>query len=257
MVIRSLFSAFLMYSRIPVPQVEWKEENRRYALCFFPLVGAAVGGAELLWFWLYRALGFGSLLFGAGAAALPLFITGGIHMDGFCDVCDALASWGSREKLLEIMDDPHIGSFASVRGALYLLLQTAVFAQIKSWPLMLICALTFVQSRALSGLSAVTFKSAKNEGALQSFSRPADKSAVAVSELCILALTLAAAGATDLFCGLFALAGEALALARYRTVSRKRFGGVTGDLAGYFLQICELAAVSLSVLAELVRRAVL
>ena len=27
----------------------------------------------------------------------------------------------------------------------------------------------------------------------------------------------------------------------YYRMSRKQFGGVTGDLAGYFLQICELA----------------
>ncbi|MBQ1398379.1 MAG: adenosylcobinamide-GDP ribazoletransferase, partial [Clostridia bacterium] len=42
--IHSFFSAFLMYTRIPMPQVEWREENRRYSLCFFPLCGAVIGG---------------------------------------------------------------------------------------------------------------------------------------------------------------------------------------------------------------------
>ena len=37
-----------MYSRIPAPKVEWKEENRRYALGFFPLVGAVIGAFILL-----------------------------------------------------------------------------------------------------------------------------------------------------------------------------------------------------------------
>ena len=39
--LKSLCSAFLMYSRIPVPKVEWNEENRRYALCFFPVIGVS------------------------------------------------------------------------------------------------------------------------------------------------------------------------------------------------------------------------
>ena len=42
--------AFSTYSRIPMPRAEWSEESRRYAMCFFPLVGAAVG--LLLWGWL-------------------------------------------------------------------------------------------------------------------------------------------------------------------------------------------------------------
>lgn len=256
MLIKSMLSAFLMYSRIPVPQVEWKDENRRYSLCFFPLVGAAVGGAGLLWFWLYRALGFSSFLFGAGAAALPVVITGGIHIDGFCDVCDALASWGARKKMLEIMDDPHIGSFAAVKAALYLLVQAGLFAQIKAWRPMAVCALAFVQSRALSGLGAAVFKSAKADGALQSFRRPADKRAVIASELAALALTLALAFFIDPLCGCCAFAAEILGFVYYRGMSYKKFGGVTGDLAGYFLQICELAAVGAAVFAAMIRSAV-
>ena len=56
--IKSLISAFLMYSRIPMPQIEWKEENRRYALGFFPLVGAVIGGMLILWRCLCNILGF-------------------------------------------------------------------------------------------------------------------------------------------------------------------------------------------------------
>ena len=35
------------------------------------------------------AIGFGPTLFGAGLALLPIAVSGGIHMDGFCDVVDA------------------------------------------------------------------------------------------------------------------------------------------------------------------------
>lgn len=111
-VIRSLCIAFSTYSRIPVPQVAWTDENRKYSMCFFPLIGAVIG--LLLWGWLALCdvLGFGALLRGAVGALLPILVTGGIHMDGFMDTSDALASWQPPEKRLEILKDSHVGAFA-------------------------------------------------------------------------------------------------------------------------------------------------
>ena len=48
----SIISAFAMYSRIPVPKIKWCEENRRYALGFFPLVGAVSGLMMVLWYFI-------------------------------------------------------------------------------------------------------------------------------------------------------------------------------------------------------------
>ena len=39
-IIKSFFIAFSMYSKIPMPPFEWKDEDMRYALCFFPLGGS-------------------------------------------------------------------------------------------------------------------------------------------------------------------------------------------------------------------------
>ena len=36
----------------------------------------------------------------------------------------------------------------------------------------------------------------------------------------------------------------------YYRMSRKQFGGITGDLAGYFLQVCELAMLAGAVLSR-------
>ena len=47
----------------------------------------------------------------------------------------------------------------------------------------------------------------------------------------------------DLWTGGAALLGAGLACLYYRVMSQRQFGGVTGDLAGFFLQICELAMV--------------
>ena len=39
----SMVIAFSMYSRIPMPRVEWTKERMKYAMCFFPLVGVVQG----------------------------------------------------------------------------------------------------------------------------------------------------------------------------------------------------------------------
>ena len=49
--------AFAMFSKIPMPQADWSEENMRYMLCFFPFVGAAVGVVMLGMEWLCRYFG--------------------------------------------------------------------------------------------------------------------------------------------------------------------------------------------------------
>ncbi len=56
-----------------------------------------------------------------GFALIPVWITGGIHLDGYADTCDALSSYGDREKKLEILKDPHCGAFAVIRLCSYFL----------------------------------------------------------------------------------------------------------------------------------------
>ena len=48
--------------------------------------------------------------------------------------------------------------------------------------------------------------------------------------------------------GFLCLASSMLVFFWYYRMSVREFGGITGDLAGYFLQICELALLGASVL---------
>lgn len=241
---KSLCSAFLMYSKIPMPRVEWKEENRRYALCFFPLIGVVLGGLLLGWYALCRKLGIGPMLFGAVAVALPIWVTGGIHMDGFCDVNDAKACMGDRDKLFEVMKDSRIGAFGALHLVLYLLLQWGLYAQVDSFSVVAVVALGFCQARAYSSLAAVWFANARGEGSLWNFTHGAHKKITIGVEICYLMGTGVAMIACNPVAGSAAVAAGVLSFVYYRIFSYKRFGGITGDLAGYFLQICELAILA-------------
>ena len=68
----------------------------RYALCAFPLVGVVCALAFGVWGWAAAALDLPVLLRAAGFCLLPVWLTGGIHLDGYADTCDALASYGDR-----------------------------------------------------------------------------------------------------------------------------------------------------------------
>ena len=45
-----LLIAVSMYSKIPVPRVEWTGPRLRYVMCWFPMVGVICGLVLWLWF---------------------------------------------------------------------------------------------------------------------------------------------------------------------------------------------------------------
>ncbi len=251
-ILKSFASAFLMYSRIPMPAVEWKEENRRYALCFFPCIGAIIGGVLIVWCCLCRRFSIPPMVFSAVSVCIPVIITGGIHIDGYMDVHDAKACMGDKEKKLQVMKDSRVGAFAVIRLCLYFILQFACFYEMYQLKYMFVVAGTFIISRALSGLAAVNFKSAVGKGSLTNFTNPAHRTITTVVEIVDIAAMSVVMLSLSFYLGLGAMAGAVLTFIYYRYTSYKEFGGITGDLAGYFLQICELAQLMMIVAMKIV-----
>ena len=241
---KSLIIAFAMYSKIPMPRVDWEKKALSWALCFFPLVGAVIGAVLYGWMALARYLGFGPLFFAAFALLIPIALSGGIHLDGFCDTCDALSSHQSRERKLEILKDSHTGAFAIICCGLYLLVFFACWSEVAAaGRAALVLALGPVLSRSLSGLFAVTLPNARGTGLLATFTGPMDTAKARGVMVIWVVACVAAMLWLDLWTGGAALLGAGLACLYYRVMSQRQFGGVTGDLAGFFLQICELAMV--------------
>lgn len=248
--------AFTMYSRIPVPEAEWTEENTSYAMCFFPLIGAVTGAVTWSLFSLEVYLSgqgfeFGSFFFTVLMVLAPVMITGGIHLDGFLDTQDALSSWQPKERRLEILKDPHAGSFAILSCGMYLLAYTGVYSAVSKDSVKVI-ALSFMLSRTLSGLSVLCFPQArkKGEGLAASFCADAAKKTgrtVLGAYLVILSSVLIAVGG---YAGVSCLLAAGFMYEYYYRMCIKKFGGMTGDLAGYFLQMCELYMAAAAVVTD-------
>ena len=248
---RAAIIAFSMYSRIPMPMFEWKEEDMKYAMCFFPAIGAVIGAVFFGMYLLLDRILTGKILAAGILLAVPLFITGGIHMDGFMDTCDARASYGDREKKLGILKDTHTGAFAVIFGGLYLILYAAACTELDEGSALL-TAIGFILSRALSGLSTATFPEARKHGMLADFMKDARKKTVAV---CMLVIFFLAAFLELLFggiCGGVVVITTVLIFLWYRHMAVQEFGGVTGDLAGFVLQICELGILLAAVIGKAV-----
>lgn len=241
MLIKAFLIALSTYSVVPVPQFEWNEKNMKYSICFFPAVGILCGGALALWYLFCLKFAVGSILFAAVAACLGLLVSGGIHMDGFMDTVDALASHQSRERKLEILKDSNCGAFAVIYCVVYLLISFAVFTELYSRELVWALCPVYVLSRALSGLAALNIPSARRSGMLGSYTQNTKRVRGSIALLVWAVLSVTAMLIIG-FETAFSVAAALLWLLCYYRMVMKQFGGVTGDTAGFFLQLCELFA---------------
>lgn len=239
--VKALLIAISMYSKIPVPTVEWSRENMKYAMCFFPVIGCVTGAlVYLAGFLLLEFTDCSALFFGALMILIPAVVTGGIHLDGFADTVDALSSYGPREKKLEILKDPHTGAFAVIALCCYFTASLALWSE-ADLSVLPVLACIFPFSRALSGIAVVTFPAAKDSGLLKTFQDGAHKKRVRITLVVWAAASAAAMLLLDIVTGAAAVVTGGIVFGAYYRMSMKNFGGITGDLAGYFLQICELA----------------
>ena len=251
-VVRSLVIAFAMYSKIPMPKVDWKKENMRFVLCFLPLVGAVLG---LLWYLLFRLLiyiGAGTTARACLLTALPILLSGGIHVDGYMDTMDALHSYKSREDKLKILKDPHIGAFSVIMVILYYLLFIGFASELGGVDDVILAGSGFVISRVFSGLMVVYLKPAKGDGMLKYFSDTAGKIVVTFSLVLELVLLNVLVSILVSPVVLIETAVAVIFIAYYKYKTYKEFGGVTGDTAGYFVTICELLTCMTVVVAGVI-----
>lgn len=247
-ILQTLAVAFSMFSAVPMPRFEWTERNMRYMLCALPLVGCAIGLLCWAWHGVCAALALPSILCGAGLCLIPAAFTGGIHLDGFADTCDALSSRAQPQRMQEILKDPHIGAFAAIRLCMYFLADFALWTSLPRFSPACVIGL-FCFSRSLSGLAVSSFPLAKDTGLAHTFAAAADRERVRL----ILAVFSAALAVTLIFCGgWLAATAAALLFVWFRRLCRVRFGGLSGDLSGWFVQTSELAMLAALALTQFI-----
>ncbi|MBR5071910.1 MAG: adenosylcobinamide-GDP ribazoletransferase, partial [Oscillospiraceae bacterium] len=96
--LRAFVMSMSMFSVIPCPFSMWDEESRPLMTLALPFVGTVIGALWALTAYVCGILGIPLFLKAAVLCAFPYVITGGMHMDGFLDVTDAVRSWRDVEE---------------------------------------------------------------------------------------------------------------------------------------------------------------
>ncbi len=247
---KRLFRAFLMslamFTVIPVPARVWDEDARPLMTLFLPVVGLIVGGLWTLLAYLARLLELPNLVAGIALCAFPFLITGGIHMDGYLDVTDAVRSYRDLDQRRKILKDPNVGSFAVLAGNLLILTQFALLASAgedaELWALLIIPTV----SRTAASLAVTVLRPMAVSEYAGAYRRGVKK-AHAVTLGVLLALELAAGFVFRGKAGFPALA-VLLGYCHHAWRAYRSLDGFSGDVSGYaltFAEVCGIAVYAL------------
>lgn len=251
-IIKGMLAAFMTFSRIPIVGVRIDKEDMKYSMCFLPVIGIVIGliqwGADAVCTW----LGAGELMRVALMTAVPVLVTGGIHMDGFCDTTDAVSSYQTKERKLEILKDSNAGAFAVIYGVLWFVLYAGALSEIHT--LVKIFACTYVISRAMAVLSVVNFRAARQDGMGAGEQKSSSGSVTSAVMVIWLLLSVGVMANISLPCAVAVIAAAVIVFFVYSFSICAQFGGFTGDLAGWYVQMSELVMALVVAVAELLMK---
>lgn len=234
MMLNNLRRALGFLTWLPVPWGLDDTPSRLGSAGFwFPLVGALIGGLLALAGWglafILPPLAVGLLL-----TALWALLTGGLHLDGLADSCDGLFCSAGPEKSLEIMKDPRLGSFGAIGLMLTLLFKIIFSAEMVSRGQWLI----FPAAAALARWALLLL-------ARQPNARPGGLGSAFGAGVRPWMLWLSAPIPLVLIylAGKPGWVGLVLASISWMMIlmsSRRKLGGVTGDILGLAVEISEI-----------------
>lgn len=156
--LRLFFTALQFYTRLPAPAwVGYNPDHMNKATRYLPLIGWIIGafsGISLILGAYLTDLSTGIIL----SMISSILLTGAFHEDGFADACDGFGGGWTKEKILEIMKDSRVGTYAVV-GLILLLglkfsLMKALIPFKQNQPFLVF--LTLISAHALSRFMAVT-----------------------------------------------------------------------------------------------------
>ncbi|MBA3772551.1 MAG: adenosylcobinamide-GDP ribazoletransferase [Ramlibacter sp.] len=253
--LRGLVLALQYFTRIPMPAAlaRWAAFDgtaQRASLAHFPGAGWLVAGAAMAAYWgIQQFLPRSGLSFWLAAVlstAVTVLLTGALHEDGLADTADGLGGSRDRDRALDIMKDPRLGSFGTLALVMALLAKTGLLGLIgdtAGWERAAAALLAaHVLSRGLTLVIVATLPNLGRAGQSKTLGVAPGigwQGLAVAGAWCGLALAVAVQWASPAFCvagGLVAVA----ALLWMRRLLSMRLQGFTGDGLGATQQLCEI-----------------
>lgn len=237
---KNFLAALTFFTRLPLWRIaEIPADCYKRVVEFWPLVGWLTGGvtALILWGLLFCLPPVTAVI---AAYAARLLLTGALHEDGLADFFDGMGGGRSKEGILRIMKDSHIGSYGVISLIIYFLLLISSVASLPRWsmPLVVLAADSwgkFCGELMVSRLPyARTAEEAKNKTVYTRIKPLILLSGCIVGLLPSLLLPPAI---------LFALILPVLVAMLLIWYMRYKIDGYTGDCCGATFLCCELAYI--------------
>jgi adenosylcobinamide-GDP ribazoletransferase len=239
--VKPVVAAFAFLTRLPVWRGPLRDVDLGRSVSFFPLVGLVLGFV-LTGLAAALAGSMGPWLVAVLLVAVLAGLTGGLHLDGFADVFDALGGGrGDRPRMLEIMRDSRIGAHGAAALNLLLIAKVAALAQAAERRDLLSLLAFPTIARWLAALLVVLFPYARPEGVGRAFSGEAGRLQAAIATVIAL-VTVAVLGAPLVLPAL----GTAVIVFAFAFWLNRRLGGLTGDVYGATIELGEVSMLVLS-----------
>ena len=211
---------------------------------YLPSVGLLLGGILSIASMLLTALSVDSLFSAVLLAVLWLLLTGGLHMDGLMDTADGIFSHQSRERMLEIMQDPRVGNFGVLSGVSLLLIKITGMAALSGSGLSTVLLLAPMWARLAEcyAIGKYSYARAAGKGKIwhDSTSYPSDLIKAAILPLAVSA-GLVCLG--QYYVLSFTLISMITALSTASYLNRK-LQGHTGDTYGAVVELNEALSIA-------------
>jgi adenosylcobinamide-GDP ribazoletransferase len=228
--LRTLAAAFAYFTIFPSFD-RYRAAPVAAAFSYLPAIGIIIGAVCGYAAYGLALLGWQPLAI-AAAFALPIVLTGALHVDGFLDSCDALFASVDPEKRLQIMKDPTHGTFAIAYFAVLIAIWIAVLAMVPAFAYPLVLAFAGGTARWAAGLNVLRYSYAGSDG----FSIVA----LAVNGSILAALTFAIGHWAWIALVLVALGS----LAAGRWAAGRLNQKLTGDVYGALIVVGEVATLT-------------
>ncbi|WML35986.1 adenosylcobinamide-GDP ribazoletransferase [Clostridium sp. OS1-26] len=115
-------------TRIPVNiSLPCEKDDFRRASIFFPVIGLVVGGIQWgVYKLLTNIIPINTVII--IILIVGVIVTGAIHIDGLGDTCDGFFAFKGSDRIIEIMKDSRIGTYACIAIVMDLLLKYTLFS---------------------------------------------------------------------------------------------------------------------------------
>ena len=237
-------------TRISIKKDIGYDPHMERGIVYFPVVGAIIGLILFVGFrvfnWIFSGID-NIYLLATLILILELIITGGLHMDGFGDTFDGFFSYRSKDRILEIMKDPRLGTNGLLAIVALVVLKIVAMATLIYYNLAVYLIFMPIVGRLAGVFLTYKTRPARENGMGNMFIGKCSTSALVLASLftalSAIAIEYLIGFKTYIFIYLYLIGSMVLIFVLSRLLiglSYRRIDGITGDLLGCVIEISEV-----------------